>query len=127
MSLVLVDTSVWVRSFRGDPAYTADLERLLEQIQVIGHPFVFGELLMGDLGGRRRFLDDYELMFQARPAPHSLVVQFTRAQKLHGRGIGWMDVHILASAISEQARLWTADARLAAIAEDFGIAYQPRG
>jgi predicted nucleic acid-binding protein len=59
--------------------------------------------------------------------PHLDVVSFVRARKLHGRGIGWIDAHLLASALVGGAPLWTADERLARLARELGIAYVPSG
>jgi predicted nucleic acid-binding protein len=58
--------------------------------------------------------------------PHRDVVAFVRERDLHGRGVGWIDVHLLASAIVERLQLWTADPRLLAMADEFGVAYAVR-
>jgi len=62
-------------------------------------------------------------MDQAPLVPHQEVVAFVRERKLHGRGIGWIDAHLLASALVARVQLWTADAPLRATAEELGIAY----
>ena len=74
-----------------------------------GHDFVYGELLIGDKGGRRALLADYERMDQAPVVPHAEVVAFARDRKLQGRGIGWIDVHLLASALMARVELWTTE------------------
>jgi hypothetical protein len=56
--------------------------------------------------------------------PHREVVQFVRDRDLHGRGVGWIDVHLLASAIVGRLRLWTADPRFSAVADEFGVDYK---
>ncbi len=121
--MVLVDTSVWIRFFAGRAPYSSQLDRLLSRDEVAGHELVYGELLIGDRGGRSTFLADYERIHQARIVPHSDVVAFVRHRRLQGRGVGWIDVHLLASAIVERFRLWTADPRLAALAQELGVAY----
>lgn len=121
--MVLVDTSVWIRSFAGREPYAFELKKLLNLDQVVGHELVYGELLIGDKGGRRKALADYERMRDAATVPHAEVVAFVEVRKLHGRGIGWIDAHILASAIVSGAKLWTADPRLSALADDFGVNY----
>ncbi len=68
-------------------------------------------------------LDGYELMHQAPAVPHSDVVTFVRERRLHGRGVGWIDAHLLASALVGRLKLWTADPRLATVAEELAIAY----
>ena len=121
--MVLVDTSVWVRFLSNRAPYAAGLDRLLADGDVIGHEFVFGELLIGDRGGRHTLLADYGLMVEAPVVPHREVVRFIRERKLHGGGIGWVDAHLLASALISHARLWTADARLADVATQLGVGY----
>lgn len=77
------------------------------------------------MGGRKKALDDYELMPEATPVSHSNVVALVRNRFLHGRGAGWVDAHLLASALAETIPLWTADSHLIALAEELGIAYRP--
>jgi predicted nucleic acid-binding protein len=120
---VLVDTSVWIRFLSNRAPYAAGLDRLLSRDDVIGHDFVYGELLIGDKGGRKALLASYELMAQAPVVPHPEVVVFARERKLHGRGVGWIDVHLLASALVGGVPLWTTDPALAALARELGVAY----
>jgi predicted nucleic acid-binding protein len=122
--MVLVDTSVWIRSLANRAPYTRELSRLLELEEVAGHELVYGELLIGDSGGRKRVLAAYEQMAQASLVPHAEVVAFVRHRQIHGRGIGWIDVHLLASAIVGRLQLWTADPRLAELAREFGLDYE---
>jgi len=122
--VVLVDTSIWIRSFRNRAPYAATLDALLDSEDVAGHPLVYGELLIGDRGGRELFLDLYQQMHQTGTVAHDEVVDFVRARKLHGRGIGWIDAHLLASALAERIQLWTADPRLGAIAGELGVSYE---
>jgi hypothetical protein len=126
--MVLVDTSVWIRSLAGGAPYMAELDRLLGHDEVAGHELVYGELLIGGLprneGGRRKVLAAYELIHQAGSVPHHEVVAFARDRDLHGRGVGWIDVHLLASALVGRLELWTADRNLTAIAEELGVAYR---
>ena len=123
--MVLVDTSVWVRFLRSREPYATELDSLLEKDEVAGHELVFGELLIGDKGGRSKLLDAYAQMHRATPVPHGDVVIFVRERRLHGQGAGWIDVHLLASAIVGRYRLWTADPRLGALAEKFDVSYTP--
>jgi hypothetical protein len=121
--MVLVDTSVWIRSLANWPSYKRNLERLLDLDQVTGHELVWGELLIGDVGGRRKFLSVYEQLPQASLVPHHEVIELVRFRRLHGRGVGWIDIHLLASAIVGGMQLWTADPRFAAMAEELGVGY----
>jgi predicted nucleic acid-binding protein len=121
---VLVDTSVWIRFLSNRAPYAAELDDLLSRDEVSGHDFVYGELLIGDKGARRRLLTEYERMDQAPVVPHSEVVAFVRDRKLHGCGIGWIDAHLLASALVGRLQLWTTDPPLAVLAKELGIAYE---
>ena len=121
---VLVDTSVWIRFLANRTPYATALEALLDRDEVSGHELVYGELLIGDRGGRSALLSNYERMTQAPLVPHAEVVAFVRDRKLHGRGIGWVDANLLASALVGRMRLWTSDAPLATIAGELKIAYE---
>ena len=102
-----------------------ELDQLLSVNEVAGHDLVYGELLAGDRGGRPELLGAYARMHQTRTVPHAEVVDFVRVRKLQGRGAGWVDIHLLASALVSRSQLWTADERLAALAAELGIAYRP--
>jgi predicted nucleic acid-binding protein len=91
---------------------------------VSGHELVYGELLIGDRGGRKQLLADYAAMHQAPGVPHRDVVEFVWDRRLHGRGIGWIDAHLLASALVGRLKLWTADPRLTVLARELRIAYE---
>jgi predicted nucleic acid-binding protein len=121
---VLVDTSVWIRFLANRAPYAAELEELLSRDEVCAHDFVYGELLIGDVGGRKRLLEDYEQMHRAPLVPHADVVAFVRGRRLHGRGIGWIDAHLLASSLVSRLQLWTTDPRLAALARELGVSYE---
>lgn len=121
---VLVDTSVWIRFLANRAPYAAGLDDLLSRDEVSGHAFVYGELLIGDRGGRKALLANYEAMDQAPVVSHAEVVAFVRDRQLNGRGIGWVDAHLLASALVGRLRLWTADSPLATVATELGIAFE---
>jgi predicted nucleic acid-binding protein len=121
--MVLVDTSVWIRALSNREPFLGELDRLLESDEVVGHALVYGELLIGDRGGRKKLLADYQRFTQAPNVPHTEVVEFVQHRHLHGRGVGWIDVHLLASALVAGLKLWTADPRLSAIAQEFGCVF----
>jgi len=124
--MVLVDTSVWLR-FAYDRSPQADeLARLLVGERVVGHELIYGEMLIGDRGGRGKFLAAYQLMEQASRVPHDEVVEFVRMWDLQGRGAGWIDIHLLASAVAGGFQFWTADSRLGILAQEIGVGYQVR-
>lgn len=121
---VLVDTSVWIRFLANRAPYATELDGLLSRDEVSGHEFVYGELLIGDKGGRGELLANFERMDQAPLVPHSEVVAFVRDRELNGRGIGWIDAHLLAAALVGRLKLWTTDSPLATVATELGIAYE---
>jgi predicted nucleic acid-binding protein len=117
--VILVDTSVWVDHLRaGDKT----LARLLEAGRVLAHPFVAGELALGNLRQRDHVLSALEDLPQAAVASHQEVLHFIGQRRLFGLGIGYVDVHLLASVrLSETALLWTRDQRLRAVADRLGL------
>src|SRR5436190_485074 len=122
--IVLVDTSVWIHFLSNRASSAAELDGLLSRDEVSGHEFVYGELLVGDKGGRKQLLANYEHMHQAPTVRHRDVVEFVRDRRLHGRGIGWIDAHLLASALVARLKLWTTDPRLAVVAAELAIGYR---
>lgn len=122
--MVLVDTSVWIRYFSNRLDRADVLDALLSSGDVLAHPFVYGELFIGDLGGRARFLSVYRSFRQSSLLSHDEVVGFASVRRLNGRGIGWIDAHLLGSTLVDRALLWTKDPRLEAVAEGLHIAYK---
>jgi len=122
--MILVGTAVWIRALSGQPPYKTELDKLLASDDVVGHELVFGELLIGDRGGREEFLTAYRSIHQAITVPHQEVVRFVRERRLHGRGVGWIDVHLLASALVGRLKLWTVDTRFSTLAKELGVAYE---
>lgn len=102
-----------------------ELGRLLERGEVAGHDLIYGELLIGDSGGRSELLKSYQVMHRVSTVPHSEVAAFVRTGTFHRRGIGWIDAHLLAAALVASLPLWTADERLASLAGDLGVGYRP--
>ncbi len=121
--MVLVDSSVWIRFLANRAPYSDELDKLLALDEVAGHEMVYGELLLGDRGGRRKLLAEYERIQQVSTIPHRDVVDFVRNRNLRCWGVGWIDVHLLASALVGRLPLWTADSRLSAMAIEFGASY----
>ncbi len=119
--MILVDTSVWVDHLRdGTPALAA----VLEQGRVLTHPFVLGELACGNLKNRGEVLQLLGELPAAPMATDPEALDFIERRALMGRGIGYVDVHLLASvALAGTAQLWTRDKRLAAVAADLELAY----
>jgi len=104
--MILVDTSVWIEHLR---AGSDRLKTLLLDEQVLCHPFVIGELACGTLQKRSEILSMLKALPEARLVEHEEVLSFLEARRLHGRGIGWVDVHLLASTVLTGCTLWTLD------------------
>lgn len=109
--MVLADTSVWIHHFRHD---LPDLRTALEDGLVVVHPFVIGELACGTLRRRREILADLAQLPAVGVAEHEEVMTLVERRGLAGRGIGWLDAHLLAAARIAGVRLWTLDRALAA-------------
>jgi predicted nucleic acid-binding protein len=118
--VILVDTSVWIDHLRvGNQA----LARLLDGGQVMAHLFIIGELALGNLRQRDRVLGLIGELPQVHVAADSEVLHFIDEWALFGRGIGYIDAHLLASLrLTPGTRLWTKDQRLRAVAEQLGLA-----
>jgi predicted nucleic acid-binding protein len=116
---MLVDTSVWIDHFR---RRNADLEHLLEEGRVSTHPFVIGELACGSLAHRAQVLHLMAALPVATVATHEEALAFAERQRLGGIGIGWIDVHLLASARLTRQSLWSIDRGLRLAAERLGLA-----
>ena len=116
--MILVDTSVWIAHFR---KAGSRLGELLSEGLVMVHPFVLGELACGNLKNRVRILSDLEALPCAVSAAHEEVLRLIEARKLWGLGIGWIDAHLLASALLSSSPLWTLDGRLDRAAAAAGV------
>ena len=116
---MLVDTSVWINHFRRS---NDDLDDLLVEGEVMTHPFVIGELACGSLRQRDEVLRLFEALPGTPMASHDEVLEFVDRARLHGSGLGWIDVHLLASAKLAHVPLWSADRRLRQAAIRLGLA-----
>jgi len=102
----LVDTSVWIDHFHVDsPA----LCRLLEEELVVCHPLVIGELACGNLKHRSKVLESLTVLPATPTIEYEELLTFIETHKLFGQGLGWIDVHLLASTLLQQVTLWTLD------------------
>jgi predicted nucleic acid-binding protein len=118
--MILVDTSVWVDHLRaGDQT----LSGLLNRGMVLAHPFIIGELALGFLRQRDLVLDALSNLPQSSIATDIEVLQFIDRHRLFGRGIGYIDAHLLAAVrVTIGTELWTRDKRLQGVAERLGLA-----
>lgn len=108
--MILVDTSVWVDHLRNS---NERLSGLLFDQQVLSHPMVIGELACGTLRNRTEILQLLDNLPKAVQATHAEVLHMIEERKLMGKGIGYVDAHLLASALlTPGTQLWTLDRRL---------------
>lgn len=118
--MILIDTSVWVEHLRrGLPS----LATLLQEGAVLIHPWVIGELACGNLRNRADVLELLQGLPAAIVASDSEVLLLIERAQLMGRGIGYVDAHLLASAKLSHCLLWTQDRRLAALTQEQGLAF----
>jgi predicted nucleic acid-binding protein len=116
---VLADTSIWIDHFRrGD----AMLQEFLDHGDVVMHPFVIGELLLGHVPRIAEMMKDLKSLPRANVASSDEVLEFIARRKLPGSGIGYVDAHLLAAAtLTPEVAVWTRDKRLLAAAQSLGL------
>ena len=116
--MMLADTSIWIKHFRhNEPTLANHLSDGL----VLMHPCVAGELSCVNLRNRAAILSDFRALPPATVASNSEVLRLIDDRRLWGRGLGWIDAHLLASALLSNCRLWTLDVRLAKAAGELGV------
>ena len=121
--MILADTSVWIDHLRVGDAVLGDF---LDRGGVLGHPFVTGELALGNLRQRDIVLRALRRLPQAIVASHEEVLRLVERQPLYGLGIGYVDAHLLAAVrLTAGAKLWTRDRRLRTVAVKLGLAVAP--
>ena len=116
--MILVDTSVWVQHLR---LGTSRLVTLLEETTVLTHPFVIGEIALGQLEPRQEILGLLADLPGLELATDDEVLTLIDRRGLAGCGIGWIDAHLLAAALVQDVPLWTLDRRLEAVASQHGL------
>ncbi len=122
--MILVDTSVWVDHLRASDTV---LTSLLNTDMVLMHPFIVGELALGHLRQREVILNALTDLPRASVATDAEVLHFIDRHALFGRGIGYVDAHLLAGArLTTGTALWTNDRWLHGVAVQLGLAFQPR-
>lgn len=118
--MILADTSVWVDHLsRG----TGALAALLDGEQVVMHPFVLGELACGNIRNRRQILGLLASLPSVAVASDEEALAMIESRKLMGRGLGWVDVHLLASVLLSGCRVWSRDKQLAAAAAELKVRF----
>jgi len=116
--MILVDTSVWIDHLRSG---NNRLKALLEADQVVIHPLIIGELACGSIRNRTEVFALLKELPTTTIAQHDEVLQFVDQQKLYGRGLGWIDAHLLAAARLDHLSIWTLDKPLAKVAHSIGV------
>ena len=118
--MILVDTSIWISHFRyGNPR----LETLLLNGEVACHPFIIGELACGNLKNRQEILSLLKALPTTMTADHYEALHFIEQHQLMDMGLGYVDVHLLASALLSTILLWTKDKGLKKAALKLDISY----
>jgi len=118
--MVLVDTSVWVSHLRDG---NAELANLLNDGRVLCHPLIVGELACGNLKDRAVILSFLQLLPMSIEAEHDEVLSFIENNRLMGKGMGYVDVHLITSAVLTGVPVWTLDKKLAQAADSLYIKY----
>ena len=118
VEMILADTSVWVDHLRSGNDQLADY---LNTGNIVCHPYILGELACGNIKNRDEILNMLSALPSTRVAEHGEVMYLISRHKLHGRAIGWIDAHLLSSALMSKCKLWTLDKPLKKIAKDLNI------
>lgn len=122
--MVLVDTSVWVAHFRFD---NSRLKSLLKNGKVACHPFIVGELACGRLQNRKEILSLLRMLPAATQAEHEEVLHLIESHRLMGLGLGYVDMHLLASSLLSGIPLWTEDKQLRKAALKLEVCFNQEG
>ncbi len=119
--MILVDTSIWIEHLRHGNEHLA---YVLGAGQVTTHPYIIGELALGSLQNRNAVLSGLHDLPQALVATDDEVLRFVESNAIFGRGIGYVDAHLLAAVrLVPGSKLWTRDKRLFSVSTDLGLAY----
>jgi predicted nucleic acid-binding protein len=116
--VIIVDTSVWIDHFHHS---SIQLISFLEEGEVMTHPFIIGEIASGNLRNRSEVIGLFQALPHAASADNVEVLQFIEGQNLYGIGLGYIDLHLLASCKLEGCRFWTRDKRLKNAATNLDI------
>ena len=119
--MVIVDTSVWVSHFREG---NTELANLLNNGVVVCHPFVVGELACGNLKNRNQILSLLQSLPMSIKAEHEEVLEFIESNQLMGKGLGYVDIHLIASAMLTGIPIWTHDKKLEQVANALHISHK---
>jgi len=119
--MVLADTSVWVNHLRNSDKH---LGKLLFYGEVVCHTYIIGELACGNIKNRKEIISLLRSLPMTSSIEFEEFLYFIKQNQLNGKGIGFVDVHLLASAQLSQVQLWTEDKRLMEMASELGLIYK---
>jgi len=119
--MVLVDTSVWINHLRN---HDRQLEKVLFNGSVVCHPHIIGELACGNIKNREEIMSLLQALPQIALVEFEEYLYFIEQNQLYGKGIGFVDIHLLASAKLAQIPLWTADKRLQSASAELNLKYK---
>ncbi len=119
--MILVDTSVWVNHLRNNDEH---LKKILMDGDVVCHTHIIGELAYGNISNRKEIISLLQSLPLIPQVEFDEYLYFIEINHLYGKGIGYVDIHLLASAKLAQAKLWTVDKRLNTAAAKFAIDYK---
>lgn len=118
--MILVDTSIWVTHLREG---NSKLSKLLNDGDVLCHPFIIGELACGNIKNRKEILSLLQSLEMAKKAEHDEILEFIDDKRLMNKGLGYIDVHLLASAILSDSLIWSLDKKLSEAASELRIRF----
>ena len=121
--MVLVDTSVWINHLRNSDHH---LEKLLFDGEVVCHPHIIGELACGNMKNRQEIISLLQALPQTPLIEFDEFLYFIEQNQLYGKSIGFVDIHLLASAKLAKALLWTSDKRLKTASTELNINYKKK-
>ena len=116
--MILVDTSVWITHFQRT---NLGLKHALNNRQILVHPFILGEMALSHIKDRSGVLEELGALPKAEVARPEEALTYVERHQLYGRGIGWVDVHLVVSSLLCESEIWTFDRRLSAAATRCGI------
>jgi predicted nucleic acid-binding protein len=116
--MILVDTSVWIDHLRKTDSNLFDF---LQKGEVCIHPFIIGEIACGNLTNRAEIIQLLKALPEVFVATDNEVMQFIDSRQLYGKGLGYIDTHLLASSLISKVSLWTKDKRLSAIYSELNL------
>lgn len=119
--MVLVDTSVWIDHLRNS---NSALIELLKDGKICCHPFIKGELACGNIKNRENFFELLDNLYFLNLVTEKEALFFLNKNQLHGKGLGWIDIHLLASSLMNNVKLFTLDKRLKQTANEFELNYK---